>query len=80
MAHLVTVVPGDGIGRVSRAARLVLDATDVGIGNGSSARPEFLRSAGVRSADAAGDPGRHPRVRVALKGPITRPWARGSTG
>ena len=32
VAHRVTIVPGDGIGpEVSQAARLVLDAADVGI-------------------------------------------------
>jgi isocitrate dehydrogenase (NAD+) len=32
MAHRVTLIPGDGIGpEVAAAARLVLDAADVGI-------------------------------------------------
>jgi isocitrate dehydrogenase (NAD+) len=32
MAHRVTLIPGDGIGpEVAEAARLVLDAADVGI-------------------------------------------------
>jgi isocitrate dehydrogenase (NAD+) len=77
MAHRVTLIPGDGIGpEVAAAARLVLDAADVGIG-------WTERPAGASALDAYGDllPDetldsiRHDRV--ALKGPITTPVGTG---
>ena len=77
MSHRVTLIPGDGIGpEVTAAARLVLDAADVGI--------EWTeRPAGSTALEAYGDllPGetldsiRHDRV--ALKGPITTPVGTG---
>jgi len=77
MSHRVTLIPGDGIGpEVTAAARLVLDAADVGIG-------WTERPAGSSALEAYGDllPGetldsiRHDRV--ALKGPITTPVGTG---
>ncbi|MDH5225491.1 MAG: isocitrate/isopropylmalate dehydrogenase family protein [Actinomycetota bacterium] len=73
MAHLVTLIPGDGIGpEVSEAARLVLDAADVGI--------EWIeRSAGATALGLHGElmPAETLDAirssRVALKGPITTP-------
>jgi isocitrate dehydrogenase (NAD+) len=77
MAHRVTLIPGDGIGpEVAEAARLVLDAADVGIDwidrqAGSSAletHGELLPSA---TLDAIKE------CRVAIKGPITTPIGTG---
>jgi isocitrate dehydrogenase (NAD+) len=77
MAHRVTLIPGDGIGpEVAAAARLVLDAADVGI--------EWIeRPAGAAALDGYGalmpeqtlDAIRSSRV--ALKGPITTPVGTG---
>jgi isocitrate dehydrogenase (NAD+) len=77
MAHRVTLIPGDGIGpEVAEAARLVLDAADVGIEwierqAGSSAleaHGELLPSA---TLDAIRE------CRVAIKGPVTTPVGTG---
>ncbi len=77
MAHLVTIIPGDGIGpEVAEAARLVLDAADVGI--------EWVeRAAGRNALESHGelmpadtlDSVRESRV--AIKGPITTPVGSG---
>jgi isocitrate dehydrogenase (NAD+) len=77
MAHRVTLIPGDGIGpEVTAAARLVLDAADVGI--------EWIdRAAGIAALEAHGalmpdetlDAIRESRV--AIKGPITTPVGTG---
>jgi isocitrate dehydrogenase (NAD+) len=77
MAHRVTLIPGDGIGpEVAAAARLVLDAADVGI--------EWTeRPAGSSALDAYGDLLPEETLesiradRVALKGPITTPVGSG---
>ena len=77
MSHRVTLIPGDGIGpEVTAAARLVLDAADVGIGwterpAGSSA----LEAYGDLLPEETLDSIRHDRV--ALKGPITTPVGTG---
>jgi isocitrate dehydrogenase (NAD+) len=75
--HLVTLVPGDGIGpEVSEATRRVLDATGVGI-------EWFVEEAGstVLEREGATLPDRVleqiRRSRVALKGPITTPVGTG---
>jgi isocitrate dehydrogenase (NAD+) len=77
MAHRVTLIPGDGIGpEVAAAARLVLDAADVGIEwterpAGSSALEDYgdlLPDETLESIRAD---------RVALKGPITTPVGTG---
>ena len=77
MAHLVTLIPGDGIGpEVSEATRRVLDATGVEI--------EWLvEEAGASVLDREGTT-LPPRVlqqirrsRVAIKGPITTPVGSG---
>jgi isocitrate dehydrogenase (NAD+) len=73
VAHLVTLIPGDGIGpEVSEAARLVLESTGVEI--------EWLVEEAGESALAREGTPLPPRVldsirraRVALKGPITTP-------
>ena len=77
MPHLVTLVPGDGIGpEVSEAARRVLDATGVAI-------DWVVREAGAAVLDREGTtlPDRVleqiRRSRVALKGPITTPVGAG---
>ena len=77
MAHLVTLIPGDGIGpEVSDAARRVLDATGVEI-------DWVLEGAGVSTLEREGTalPSRvldHiRRSRVAIKGPITTPVGSG---
>ncbi len=77
MAHLVTLIPGDGIGpEVSEAARRVMDATDVGL--------EWVveeAGASVVAREGTPLPGRVlesiRRTRVALKGPITTPVGSG---
>ncbi len=77
MPHRVTLIPGDGIGpEVAEAARLVVEATGVGI--------EWeLEDAGVGVLDREGTP-LPDRVldsirttRTALKGPITTPVGTG---
>jgi isocitrate dehydrogenase (NAD+) len=77
MAHRVTIIPGDGIGpEVAAAARLVLDAADVGI--------EWIeRTAGISALDAYGELMPEETLdairssRVAIKGPITTPVGTG---
>jgi isocitrate dehydrogenase (NAD+) len=77
MGHLVTLIPGDGIGpEVAAAARFVLDATHVGF--------EWLeREAGSTALERSGAllPDRTIEAirtsRVALKGPITTPVGKG---
>ncbi len=77
VAHRVTIVPGDGIGpEVSAAARLVLDAADVGI--------EWIeRTAGAGALEEHGALLPEATLaairesRVALKGPITTPVGTG---
>ncbi|HET9311048.1 MAG TPA: isocitrate/isopropylmalate dehydrogenase family protein [Actinomycetota bacterium] len=77
MTHRVTLIPGDGIGpEVAAAARLVLDAADVGI--------EWIeRHAGTAALEDYGElmPEETLRAirdsRVALKGPITTPVGTG---
>jgi isocitrate dehydrogenase (NAD+) len=77
MVHRVTLIPGDGIGpEVATAARLVLDAADVGI--------EWTeRLAGTAALDEHGQPMPEATLdairesRVALKGPITTPVGTG---
>jgi isocitrate dehydrogenase (NAD+) len=75
--HSVTLVPGDGIGpEVAAAARLVLDASDVGI-------TWIERPAGAAALETDGAllPGSTLDAirssRVALKGPITTPVGTG---
>ena len=77
MSHLVTLIPGDGIGpEVSEATRLVLDATGVPI-------EWVLEEAGAHVLEREGTtlPARVlesiRRSRVAIKGPITTPIGEG---
>ena len=77
MAHLVTLIPGDGIGpEVSEAARRVLDATGVVIA-------WTVEEAGAAVLEREGTPlpgrvlDRIRESRVALKGPITTPVGTG---
>jgi isocitrate dehydrogenase (NAD+) len=77
VAHLVTLIPGDGIGpEVSEAARRVLDATGAGI-------EWTVEEAGAEVLEREGTPlparvvARIRRSRVALKGPITTPVGTG---
>lgn len=75
--HLVTLIPGDGVGPdVTRAARIVIDAANVGI--------EWeVVDAGEAVIDKYGTPLPEyvlesiRRNRVALKGPLTTPIGRG---
>ncbi len=73
MTHRITIIPGDGIGpEVSAAARLVLDAADVGIEwaehqAGSAALDTHGELMPESTLDAIRD------SRVAIKGPITTP-------
>lgn len=77
MTHRVTIIPGDGIGpEVAAAARLVLDAADVGI--------EWVeRQAGTAALEASGDLLPEETLdsirstRAAIKGPITTPVGTG---
>jgi isocitrate dehydrogenase (NAD+) len=77
MALRVTLIPGDGIGpEVAEAARLVLDAADIGI--------EWIeRPAGTSALDDYGELMPEETLqairdsRVALKGPITTPVGTG---
>jgi isocitrate dehydrogenase (NAD+) len=77
MAHRVTIIPGDGIGpEVSAAARLVLDAADVGITwierqAGTAALAEYGDLMPAETLDAIRS------SRVAIKGPITTPVGSG---
>jgi isocitrate dehydrogenase (NAD+) len=77
MAHLVTLIPGDGIGpEVAEAARTVVDATGVEV-------EWMIEQAGRVTLDRLGEtlPDRVleqvRRSRVALKGPITTPVGTG---
>ncbi|HEV8621360.1 MAG TPA: isocitrate/isopropylmalate dehydrogenase family protein [Actinomycetota bacterium] len=73
MAHLVTLIPGDGIGpEVSEATRRVMDATGVGLEwqveeAGAAAMAREDTPLPDRILDSI------RRTRVALKGPITTP-------
>jgi isocitrate dehydrogenase (NAD+) len=77
MTHRVTIVPGDGIGpEVAAAARLVLDAADVGIEwverqAGTAALAEHGELMPSETLDAIRS------SRVAIKGPITTPVGTG---
>lgn len=77
MSHLVTLVPGDGIGpEVSEATRRVLDATGVGIEwVVEEAGSTVLEREGTTLPDRVLEQIR--RSRVALKGPITTPIGTG---
>jgi isocitrate dehydrogenase (NAD+) len=77
VAHLVTLITGDGIGpEVSEATRRVLDATGVGI-------DWVVEEAGAAVLEREGTPlpdrvvERIRRSRVAIKGPITTPVGTG---
>jgi isocitrate dehydrogenase (NAD+) len=77
VAHLVTLIPGDGIGpEVSGATRRVLDATGVGL-------EWVVEEAGASAVASEGTPlpdrvlESIRRTRVALKGPITTPVGTG---
>src|ERR687887_2786143 len=77
MAHLVTLIPGDGIGpEVSEATRTVLEATGVGFQwDVQEAGAGVLEREGITLPDRVLEAIR--RSRVALKGPITTPVGRG---
>ncbi|HEY8059104.1 MAG TPA: isocitrate/isopropylmalate family dehydrogenase, partial [Acidimicrobiales bacterium] len=73
----MTIIPGDGIGpEVSAAAKLVLDAADVGITwierqAGTAALAEYGELMPAETLDAIRS------SRVAIKGPITTPVGSG---
>jgi isocitrate dehydrogenase (NAD+) len=77
MVHRVTIVPGDGIGpEVATAARMVLDAADVGIDwierpAGTAALAEYDDLMPEATLEAIRS------TRVAIKGPITTPVGTG---
>ena len=77
MAHLVTLIPGDGIGpEVSEATRRVLDATGVSIDwVVEEAGAEVLAREGTTLPERVLD--RIRDSRVAIKGPITTPVGSG---
>jgi isocitrate dehydrogenase (NAD+) len=77
VSHLVTLIPGDGIGpEVAEAARRVLDATGVGLEWAvEDAGASALRREGTTLP--AGVLERIRRSRVAIKGPITTPVGTG---
>ena len=77
MAHVVTLIPGDGIGpEVSDATRRVMDATGVGLEWAvEEAGAVTLAREGTPLPDRILDSIR--RTRVALKGPITTPVGKG---
>ena len=77
MAHLVTLIPGDGIGpEVSEATRRVLDATGVPIEwVVEEAGAEVLAREGTTLPERVLD--RIRESRVAIKGPITTPVGSG---
>jgi isocitrate dehydrogenase (NAD+) len=77
MAHRVTLIPGDGIGpEVAAAARLVLDAADVGITwTSRTAGSSALADHGDLLPDETLESIRADRV--ALKGPIATPVGTG---
>lgn len=77
MSHLVTLIPGDGIGpEVAEATRRVLDAADAGI-------EWVVEEAGAAVLEREGSPlpdrvlDRIRQTRVAIKGPITTPVGTG---
>jgi isocitrate dehydrogenase (NAD+) len=77
VAHVVTLIPGDGIGpEVSEATRRVMDATGVGL-------EWVVEEAGAAALALDGTPlpdrilDSIRRTRVALKGPITTPVGTG---
>jgi len=73
MAYRVTLIPGDGIGpEVAAAARLVIDATNVGVRwHEAEAGAGALERYGTTLPDETLDAIRE--TRIALKGPITTP-------
>ena len=77
MAHRIVLIPGDGIGpEVAAAARVVLDAADVGIEwiempAGAAALETHGALLPTETLDAIRD------CRVAIKGPITTPVGTG---
>ena len=77
MAHVVTLIPGDGIGpEVSEATRRVMDATGVGLEWAvEEAGAVALAREGTPLPDRILDSIRH--TRVALKGPIATPVGAG---
>ncbi|MGQ0668737.1 MAG: isocitrate/isopropylmalate dehydrogenase family protein [Actinomycetota bacterium] len=77
MAHLVTLILGDGIGpEVSEATRAVLDATGVGIEwDERRAGTAALERGGSTLSEETLEAIR--RTRVALKGPVTTPVGTG---
>jgi isocitrate dehydrogenase (NAD+) len=77
VAHVVTLIPGDGIGpEVSEATRRVMDATGVGLEWAvEEAGAVALAREGTPLPDRILDSIR--RTRVALKGPITTPVGAG---
>src|SRR5205085_7258202 len=77
VTHLVTLVPGDGIGpEVAEAARLVLEATGVPIEwDVQEAGAAVMEREGTPLPERVLDSIR--RSRVALKGPITTPVGTG---
>ncbi|HET7236821.1 MAG TPA: isocitrate/isopropylmalate family dehydrogenase, partial [Actinomycetota bacterium] len=77
MSHLVTLIPGDGIGpEVAEATRRVLDATGVGIEwVVEHAGAAVLEREGTTLPDRVLEQIR--RSRVAIKGPITTPIGTG---
>jgi isocitrate dehydrogenase (NAD+) len=77
VSHLVTLIPGDGIGpEVAEATRRVLDATGVGIDWViEHAGAAVLEREGTTLPDRVVEQVR--RTRVAIKGPITTPVGTG---
>ena len=77
MRHLVTLIPGDGIGpEVSEAARLVIEATGVPIDwDVQEAGADVMEREGTPLPERVLDSIR--RSRVALKGPVTTPVGTG---
>ncbi|MDP9343976.1 MAG: isocitrate/isopropylmalate dehydrogenase family protein [Actinomycetota bacterium] len=77
MAHLVTLIPGDGIGpEVAHAARVVLEATGVELRwDVQEAGTAVMQREGTPLPDRVLDSIRHSRT--ALKGPITTPVGTG---
>jgi isocitrate dehydrogenase (NAD+) len=73
VSHLVTLIPGDGIGpEVSSAARRAVDATGVSIDwEIAQLNEEVIRKAGVSLPQEVLDS--LERTRVGLKGPVTTP-------
>jgi isocitrate dehydrogenase (NAD+) len=73
VTHEVTIIPGDGIGpEVAEAARIVLDAADVGIvWTECAAGAGALEASGALLPEATLDSIK--RTRTAIKGPLTTP-------